>query len=107
MVPGLSTVICVKCNNKVVLKLSCLVSALGVVVEAPDGKDDLLWNSICSEYAPYTISGDAVESLPKIYVVDVHLLCHSVHCSISDVGQSKDQVRASILVVFKNLLALV
>ena len=31
-------------------------SALEVVVEAIDDKDDLLWNSICPEYAPLTFS---------------------------------------------------
>ena len=48
-------------------------SALEVVVEALDDKDDLLWNSICPEYAPWTFSVDAVESLLKIHVVDVQL----------------------------------
>ena len=48
-------------------------SALEAVVEALDDKDDLLWNSIWPEYAPYTLSVDAVKSVLKIHLVDEQL----------------------------------
>ena len=48
-------------------KLDSLFPTLHVkiVVEAPDDKDDLLWNSTFPEFAPQTLSVDAVESLSK------------------------------------------
>ena len=57
-------------------------SALEVVVEALNDKDDLLWNSICPEYAQQTFSMDPVESLLKVHVVMYNCLCHSVHSSM-------------------------
>ena len=47
--------------------------ALEVVVEAFDDQDDLLWDSICPEYAPETFSVYAVKGLLEIHKVDVQL----------------------------------
>ena len=50
--------------------LAASPSQVEVAVEALDNKDDLLWNSICSVYAPkLDFLVGAVESLPKIHVV--------------------------------------
>ena len=67
---------------------------VGAVVEAPDDKDDLLWNSTCPEYAPYTFSVDAVESLLKLHVVTVQLPL-PFSSLFDDVGKSEDLVRES------------
>ena len=69
-------------------------SALEVVVETPDDKDDLLWNSTCPENAPYTFSVDAVKSLLKIHVVDVQLPL-PFSSLFDDVRQGEDLVRES------------
>ena len=46
-------------------------SALEVGVEALDDKDDLLWNSICPEYAPYRPSRRMLsKAFSKSLVVD-------------------------------------
>ena len=69
-------------------------SVLEVAVEALDNKDDMLWNSICSEYVPQNFVVDAVESLPKIHVVNVQLPL-PFSALFDNVVQSEDLVRSS------------
>ena len=47
--------------------------ACEVVVKALDEKDDFLWDSICTDYAPKAFPVDAVKSLLEVYKVDVQL----------------------------------
>ena len=66
-----------------------------LLTEALDDKDNLLWNSICPEYAPVTFSVDAVESLLKIQVVDVQLPL-PFSALFETFAQGEDLVHASL-----------
>ena len=54
----------------------CFLLASEIVVKALDEKDNFLWYSMCTRYAPEAFPVDAVESVSK------SSLYHFVHCSM-------------------------
>ena len=70
-------------------------SACEVVIEALDDMYNLLWDPVCPEDAPKTISVDAIKGFFEIYKVDVQL--SQPFCALlNDVSQAEYLVYAPL-----------